>query len=474
MSISKIFTLSLLSISVNAFAEDYVPIVEQPYYLVRTGLTCTMHTDEEFTSQRDYCNGGATIDVRVVVSLMRSIQTSTSEGFTPDAKIARFSVSSGSSGTGFHLVDNIQQDHTWFGSWADRRTFIGPFASSYELWVKPTSGYTPKKISDFPNNENKNYQHRDTTGFSIGVDGKVGAEVGDKGPTIKGELSASFSYKAEKTLVFDTKDYRIRNYSSLSDFNIAFEREFSACEELRREELGGCYFTSAHWGSGWVFDKSKFNPISYANFKPNYDVVYEAPVSQTGTTDFEIGAKFVSRVRFGTVLPSPLFSVYGPDGSSYNTRMTKQTVRIDWSHPLFEAESHVSLQSLSNNNLCLDVYGYEKAVGSKVSGYTCTGNWNQNWGLDDKMRYRSRVAPDRCLTVGEDKQLTIESCGYSLNQKWFWEGEGDEQKLISRYVDDTNQRYVLNIVEGNTVGVTPEEQATKAYWKPILQKIKLQ
>lgn len=52
-------------------------------------------------------------------------------------------------------MNELQQEHSWFQSWANRRTYIGPFASSYDLWVKPVSGYTPKKARDFPQNENK-------------------------------------------------------------------------------------------------------------------------------------------------------------------------------------------------------------------------------------------------------------------------------------------------------------------------------
>ncbi|NRF63085.1 leukocidin family pore-forming toxin [Vibrio coralliilyticus] len=471
MKTSTIFTLSLLAASVNAFADDYVPVVEKVYYITSSKLTCNLYTSKDFDTKRDWCNAGASVDIRVNVSQMRSVQSSTSQGFTPDAKIVRFTVEADKAGTGFHLVDDLQQDHSWFQSWANRRTYIGPFASSYELWVKPVSGYVPKKVSDFPHNENKDYQHRDTHGYSIGINGSAGAEVGKDGPKVSAEVSGSFSYKNEKTLVFDTKDYRVNNRSSLSDFEIAFEREFDECQELRREELG-CYFTSTHWGSGWVFDKSKFNPISYANFKPNYDVIYEAPVSQTGTTDFEIGAKFIAKARYGDVIPSALFSVYGPGGWATTGWSIPRTVRIDWSHPLFEAEAHVTLQSLSNNDLCLDVYGTngdKEAEGGQVDGWSCHGSWNQTWGLDSDERYRSRVAPDRCLTVSDDKNLTVESCSSNLAQKWFWE----DDKLISRYVDGTNKRYVLNILDGRNVGVTPEDEATHARWKPTLQQIKL-
>ncbi|MGI9947624.1 leukocidin family pore-forming toxin [Vibrio hyugaensis] len=471
MKTSTIFTLSLLTISMNTMAEEYVPIVSKPIYITSSNIKCVLHTSGEFDKTRDWCDASASIDVRVNVEQMRSIQSSTSEGITtPDAKIVRFTVDAQKPGTGIHLVNSLQQDHSWFQSWANRRTYIGPFASSYDLWVKPVSGYIPKKANDFPNNENQNYQHRDTIGYSIGINGSVGAEVGKDGPKGSAEVSGSFSYTNSKTLVFDTKDYRINNSSSLSDFNVSFERGFDekGCDELVRQELG-CYFTSAHWGSGWVFNKSKFNPISYANFKPNFDVLYETPVSQKGTTDFEIGVKLAYRARFGSIMPSPFFSVYEPAGYSSNSSTARQRIRIDWNHPLFDPEAHVTLQSLSDNNFCLDVYGTNNDGDVDVGGWECHGDWNQVWGLDDKERYRSRVAPERCLAVLPDKSVTVDFCNETLAQKWIWEGD----KLISRYVDGTNNRYALNIIGDHKVGVTPEAEATKAKWQPKLHKIKL-
>ncbi len=467
MRYSTVFALSFLAASVNAADQRYIPIVEKPYFITSANIKCNLHTSGDFYDVRDWCDSSASIDVRVTVSQMRSVQSSSSEGFTSDAKIVRFTVANKQAGSGIHLTNEIQQGHSWFQSWANRRTYIGPFASSYELWVKPVSGYVPKKVQDFPPNKNKNYQHRESQGYAIGINGKSGAEVGKDGPKVSGEISASFSYKNEKTLVFDTQDYRVNNRSSLSDFEVAFEREFDACDDLTRREAG-CYFTAPHWGSDWVYNKSRFNPITYANFKPNYDVLYEAPVSETGKTKFQVGVKLVYEARFGTVIPSAFFSVYGPANTSYNSVSVSQDIEIDWNHPLFEPEAHVTLQSLSNNDLCLDVYDQE-SIGGEVNGWSCHGNWNQIWGLDKNERYRSRVGADRCLTVNADKRLTVESCGFNLAQKWYWEGD----KLYSRYVDESKKRYVLNILDGSNVGVTPESDATHARWKPILQKIKL-
>jgi hemolysin len=473
---TKLSRLTLISLSLfstlSAYAIEYIPIVDKAVYLTRTNIQCQLYTSGDFEKQRDWCDSGASIDVRVNISQMRSVQGVTPQGnATQNAKIVRFSVDENQGGTGIHLVDNLKQDHSWFQSWANRRTFIGPFAEGYDLWVKPIKGAFIRKVKDFPANKNTNYQNRDTSGYSIGINGSVGAGVDSEGPKLGAEIGGSFTFSQSKTLIYDTQEYSIVNRSSGSDFNLSFERSFDECSELRRQELG-CYFSSAHWGSGYVFDKSKFNPIAYANFKPNYDVIYEAPVTEMGTTTFEIGVKARIKVRYGTVLPSAVFSAYGPGGSSSNSISATTQFQIDWSHPLFEPEAHVTLQSLNNNDLCLDVHGVNgntSVEGGLVSGWSCKGNWNQVWGLDTNGRYKSRVGSDRCLTVQSDMSLAVERCGSNLNQQWYWSGE----KLFSRYTDGTSTKYLLALDGGNSIAVKPESEATQARWQPRLKKINL-
>lgn len=470
---NKLSRLTLLSLpffsAVSVYAGDYIPIVDKAVYLTRTNIQCNLHTSGEFDKQRDWCEAGASIDIRVNISQMRSVQGARPDGSaTQNAKIVRFSVEEAASGTGIHLVDNLQQDHSWWQSWANRRTFIGPFASGYDLWVKPVTGFTPRKVKDFPANKNTNYQNRDTSGYSIGINGTLGAGVDATGPKASAEVGASFTYSQSKTLVYDTQEYSIVNRSSGSDFSLSFERSFSDCQELIRQEAG-CYFTSAHWGSGWVYDKAKFNPIAYANFKPNYDVIYEAPVDEMGTTNFELGVTVRYKARFGSVLPSPFFSVYEGYGTSSNSHSIKTLFQVDWSHPLFEAEAHISLQSLNHNSLCLEVYGNKMNEGAFVSGHDCHGGWNQTWGLDSNGHYRSRVRSDRCLTVQGDLSLTVESCGTNLNQQWYWNGEN----LMSRHTDGTSTKFLLALDGGDSIVVKPESEATQAQWQPRLMQIEL-
>lgn len=449
----------------NTYAADYVPIVETAVYLTKSNITCSLDKNND-GNRIDFCDAQASMDIRVTIAQMRSIQASTSEGFTPDAKIVRFTIQEGKTGTGFHLADELKQGNGWYESNANRTTYIGPFAKSYDLWVKPTGGYIPKKVSDFPHNENKNYQHRDTHGITIGVNGSVGAEASAAGPKVSAEVGASFAYNNSKTLVFDTKDYRVNNKSSLSDFEVSFEREITACEGLIRQDIG-CSFNEAHWANGPVFDKTKYNPISYANFKPNYDVSFEVPVSERGITEFELGAKITYAMHQGSVRPVPLYSVYSAELVRSFGSAIQERLLINWNHPLFEGEAHVRLQSLSANNLCLEAFS--SSENGSVYASSCNDSWQQTWGLDSEERYRSRVYHDRCLTVNSDKTLSTNRCGLSLTQKWVWQGD----KLMSRYVDDTSNRYFLNISDNNTPLISPESESNKALWKPLLKQVKL-
>lgn len=92
MKTPVVFTFSLLAAAMNASAQEYVPIVEKPIYITSSKIKCNLHTSGDFDNTRDWCNAGASIDVRVNVAQMRSVQSATAAGFTPDAKIVRFTV----------------------------------------------------------------------------------------------------------------------------------------------------------------------------------------------------------------------------------------------------------------------------------------------------------------------------------------------------------------------------------------------
>jgi hemolysin len=457
-------TLTLLAS--NAIAEKYVPIIQTGIILTRSAINCNLALDyDNTTGQYDFCEGQGSVDIRFNLTQMRSVQSASSTGVTENKKYAHFTIDSDKPGAGFHVSNNLKQDHSWFQSWSHRYDYLGGFSDDYQIKITPTSGFIPTMLKNLPNNENRNYQHQDTDGFSIGVSGTAGASVGAEGPTGSAEVSASYTYTKSRTLIFDTKDYKIVNRSSGANFDVTFEYDVTLCNSGNGGSgVYGCSWTDVLWGGGWVYDKSKITPIAYANFKPNGEALYEASVDQQGSTLFKLEANFKPQVVYGKVVPSPLYQVASGVGQSWINYDFGIYVDIDWAHPLFEPEAHVVLQSLDNNDTCVTAQGVD------VKSNACNSSWSQIWGLDTDSRYRSRSGLDRCMTVKNDLSVLVESCNQSLNQKWFWENE----HLISRFQDGNNTKYVLNIpTNGQALTVTSDKGSMNSDLMPRLTNISL-
>jgi hemolysin len=461
-------TLTSLSVSAALFgapsvqAEGYSPVIESIIYVTRTNMTCNLHKNSSVNDNdlEDYCDADASIDIRLSMSQMRSV----AGNGTADKKIVRFAVSDEGSGAGIHVVDDLTQGNTWKQSNANRKTRIGPFAKRYFMSIKPTDGVIPHMVKNFPGNENTNYENRETSGFDIGVNGSATADVGATGPKTTGQVGASYSYNQSKILVYNTKDYSVVNRTSGADFDLSFVFSLDSCDLLVKGN-SHCKFTKPHWSSSSVFSKSKFKPISYANFNPNFDVIYEVLPSETGYSSFDLELGFEPQVRFGRVYPNIAFSHYGPSGSSYSDEQKVSIeLAVDWSHPLFQPEAHVVLQSQNHNNLCLDTFG------GSISTHTCFKDWWQTFGLDSDGRYKNRTGlNDQCLTVKSNKKLELQTCGNSLAQKFYWEGD----ELYGRYIDGTGHKYVLALDSNDDPIMQPDSQATKSNWKPALKQVEL-
>lgn len=453
MKIKKLLLLMTI-ISSNALADQYVPIVEKGVFVTRSGIKCNFSKDfDETTGSVDFCDGNGSVDIRFNLSQMRSVQSSSSGKFTENKKYFQITIDNDKPGAGFHLTNDLKQGYSWWQSWAHRYDYLGGFSKDYVIGIEPIRGYVPKMLRSIPDNENKNYQHRDTSGFSIGVSGKAGADIGSQGPKVSAEVGASYSYTKSRTLVFDTKDYKIVNRSSGSKYDVAFEFDREICNTSNSQSttsVFSCLWQDLLWGHGWTFDAAKINPIAYANFKPNGEVLYEAPVEQIGSTTFRLKVGFSPMVVYGKVLPSTIYQVGSYDGSKWKNHTFYQDIVVDWGHPSFEAEAHVAIQSLDSNNLCLAA----DSSNSNVTPTECQeGNWQQIWGLDKDGRYHSRAISGSCLQVNSDNTLSINQCSQSLNQKWYW----NDETLMSRYVDGSEVNYALNM-EDNSVTIKPATQ----------------
>ncbi|MGD8110456.1 leukocidin family pore-forming toxin [Vibrio sp. TRT 17S01] len=464
---TTLLPLALALITSQAVAEQYVPIVTKGIYITRSGLTCNIQKAYEEDSEKlDFCDGKGSVDIRFNLAQMRSVPSSSGGKVTGNKKYVHFTIDNDQPGAGFHISDNLKQGHSWFQSWANRYDYLGGFARSYQIKISPIAGYKPVMLRNLPHNENREYQHRDTDGFDIGVSGTAGVESGDKGPKGKAEVSASYTYTRSRTLVYDTKDYKIVNRTSGPDFDVSFEFDRNPCNSgTGASGVYGCGWNDALWGNSFVYDKQKINPIAYANFTPNGEALYEAPVEQTGTTVFKLEAAFEPQVLYGKVIPPGLLQAGMANGQRWIPYRFVENVEIDWSHPSFEAQAHVVLQSLDANNTCAT------ASGPTVTAQGCLErNWSQIWGLDTDERYRSRVGPNQCMAVRDDLIVAVESCNQSLNQKWFWEGD----KLVSRYQDGSKTKYVMNVpANGEVLTVKAAGEESDSRIQPRLTNISL-
>ncbi|GAD74578.1 leukocidin family pore-forming toxin [Vibrio azureus] len=461
----KLFSIAFISyviFSSQAIAEPYIPIFKKGVYVTKHGLECVF--DKSFKADYgkvDLCNANASVDVRFEIAQMRSVFNNANGESTENKKYVSFIVGD-NSGAGIHVSDRVVQEHTRFTSWTERDDFIGGFAREYGISVEPIAGYTPSIYKQFPLNENKNYQHRDTTGFTIGINGSIKADIGEFGPKFSPEVSGSYTYTNKKTIVYNTSDYKIVNLTNHAKFEVKYVYDVNLCNStLGGRGLYDCSWKDVLWGSSFVHDLKKINPVAYANFHPKMELIYEAPADEIGTTHFEITVFVAPQIIYGNVSYDGFSQKASAELVNTHHYLIKANVVIDWGHPLFEPEAHVYLQTLESNDKCLTVKNEEVLLSQ------CNGNWDQTWGLDNYQRYKSRSGHDLCLSVQDDKSLAIEQCSFAMNQKWYWEGE----QLLSRFIDGSGEQYGLNASSGrlNVVPVNGEKALTR--FMPALAKI---
>ena len=431
--------------SVSFFPGEQFEII-----LRKSNISCVM--DDGDGKNMDYCDGQATIDLRYSIALIRSVKTQFENGVnTKNAKYVRVSISEDvGTGAGIHLRDNLIQENVKENGLAHRKTRFGPLAHDYSLWVKPVSGFQPSIYSKKPDNANTNFHKVEKSIFNIGT----GLELTFK-PKPEAGGFVNFGVVHTRVLDWNTYEYRVRNLSSITDFQVSWDRALNNCDEITYREAG-CFFTSALWGDYWVFAKDKFTPISHANFTPNIDVIYEAPPEQIGFTDFELGINVTPMVKFGSVRPMVLFSLYTPDGEDFSQFGVSSRFRIHWDNPVFETGVPVILKSMADDNICLGIPIKEEQKeieqGTYIEGQLCTDGVEQAWSLDNRERYRARFIKGMCMAVASNKIVVIAPCNQGMSQKWYWK----DNTLYSRYVDGSNEIFRLSLDVNGQVVVIPE------------------
>ena len=432
---------------------NYFPGKSINIRLRRQHIPCYLYASTDFNKKIDYCDRNASIDVVFNVSMIRSVKAPDpgGSGYTSDAKYVRFSISEeNGGGSGIHLRDTLIQQNVWYQSNINRHTRFGPYADSYSFSIMPlvegTARPPGKILFSKPKNENPEYNMQESSTLIIGVNGSVGAQVGARGPTASTSVGASVGIINSRSLSWNTHEYRIRNSSSLDRFAVTWERDLDKCSEFINSK---CLSTMGIVYGGPVFNEKKFNPIAYASFVPNLDVVYEAPPDATGRTTYRIKAAFVAKARFGRVGPDFFFGWYQGGGSSIVTQQEGYNIAVDWGHPMFEPEAHVKLRSLRADNLCL------KNRNGAVYGTTCSDvDISQLWGLDSKERYKSLGSRGQCLGMKPDGSIYVGTCNNNLSQKWYWE----DDKLISRF-SPTFERWLLTLDKKSEIKMLPESEA---------------
>ncbi|MGF1791745.1 leukocidin family pore-forming toxin [Photobacterium profundum] len=355
------------------------------------------------------------------VNLERSLQHGTIGSATPDAKIVRISLDEDSTGAGIHLNDCLDHvgnsaDYTtldaWFRDWA-----TDAIAQDYQFAFK-ASNDKAAILKTFPiNNLNANYEKREVSGFELGVSG--GVEVGKEGP--KGKLEASASYSQSRWLTYNTSDYRVeRSAPNARQVSFKWNREQYATAESLQDD-----FTDALWATSYPVDVNRVNPIGYASFIPNMDVIYKAEPTTTGTTEFTIDSSVNIRPIYNGgykhyyVVGSHV-SYQGLENTPRKRVSKSASFTVNWEHPVFTGGRPVNIQLGGFANRCL-----ESDTNGVLSAQTCNNKKsNQSFIYDQLGRYMSAANTHQCL---DSQNLTqLQTCNESLTQRWDWIANSDK------------------------------------------------
>jgi hemolysin len=438
------------SSALTTAGEAYRPIYTYRVNSYLTHFSCWLYKGMNGytwgTNIVDACAGKGSVNLSYTVDMIRSVAGAASGVISEDAKYVRISITSDAGGAGWHLANRLTQEHTWFESWAHRDDWTGPFANKYTFSIDPSGDTGVDLIGHVPAQQNPQEDINTTSTINVGVAAGGNMELSTQGPKEGGNLSAQFGFSSARAIKMTKSEYAVENNTSVRTAQWVWDRKYDTyhCDWLTRREFGtACFFYGAYWDGYWVMRANAFSPISYMNFVPSFAATYRASPTRTGITQFKLQSTVEVMALAGKVVPSFPVSVYAEIGRTTYPVSLWTYVSVDWSHPFFEPEPHVLLQSLDANSECLDVLNFSQADGASVITYTCEGRNNQLWGLDGLERYRSRIAPDRCLTVEPDLTLTVRSCTNSLNQKWYWNTAASA--LMSRYQDGTGTQYRLSL-----------------------------
>ncbi|MGC3837133.1 leukocidin family pore-forming toxin [Moritella viscosa] len=349
----------------------------------------------------------ANISLIYKVNLLRSLQFGTQGSLTPDAKIVRISIDDSTQGAGIHLNNRLagsiitSRGIPWPEGGNEAEFVTTAIAKNYDFNFTAQNAKA-KVLRTLPSkNLNANYTHKETSTFNIGISG--GVEADKSGPKIK--LDANMGWSESKWLTFDTR--------------------YSNAESIRNVKTHGI---SADIGI--PANLSLINPIGYASFKPQIEVIYKASPRETGTTDIIIdSAVDITGFRYRSSVTG-LFGVrtyYSNDSDNQTSRVSKkETIIVDWDHPVFTGGRPVNLQLAHFNNKCISTDNKQN-----VTIQTCEESSHQQAFIYSRTgQYVSARNTDLCLDAKNLGHLQI--CNLRVSQRWEWK-EGTEQLQNKRY-----------------------------------------
>jgi len=371
----------------------------------------------------------ANISLIYKVNLLRSLQFGTQGSLTPDAKIVRISIDDSTQGAGIHLNNRLagsiitSRGISWPEGGNEAEFVTTAIAKNYDFNFIAKNAKA-KVLRTLPStNLNANYTHREASIFNIGISG--GVEADKSGPKIK--LDANMSWNESKWLTFDTRDYRVE-LTNNDEQRVGFKwarQQYPNAESIRnvkRDHISE--------DLGIPANLSLINPIGYASFKPKIEVIYKASPTETGTTEITIdSAVDITGFRYRSSVTG-FFGVrtyYSNDSDNQTTRVSKkESIIVDWDHPVFTGGRPVNLQLAHFNNKCISADNKQN-----VTIQTCDeSSYQQAFIYSRSGQYVSARNTDLCLDAENLGHLQI--CNLRRSQRWEWK-EGTEQLENKRY-----------------------------------------
>lgn len=370
------------------------------------------HFPEWDASNRTFCDEDAGISLIYRVSYLRSLPFGDSGGDTPDAKIVRITLDKNSTGSGIHLNNRLNwnyqdnPDYYSMNGW-QRAWSTDAIAQDYQFEFN-ASNDKARILRTFPShNINRQYENTVESGFTVGIASSL------EGP--KAKLDASMSYTQQRSLSYNTQEYRI-DRSTKNFRNVSFSWRRDAYPTADSMILNH----SVPFGSyGYPADLNRIGAIGYKSFLPNLDIIYKAKPDESGTTEFIIDSSVNIMPLYHAVYSFHLLfwnqkTYVGFDNTPYR-RVTARTKFItDWNHPVFTGGRPVNIQIGAYNNTCIET-NTEGAIYTADCELTKA---EQSFIYDQLGRYMSVAHRNQCVDGQFLDQLR--ACDASLSQRWEW------------------------------------------------------